>query len=772
MDVLLLKRLIMDLSHHLGKGFSQYKVQPLPGHNSIPYPNSPATFKRKTVAPWRMRILVFLFLLALCRVVSGQDTNFEPDHQQIPVPACLQMKAAWEGGSKPCKPTDHDAWFADIRHWRSERHIRIGYDGSRYDSPQLRWTQSSFIQPQMMVHDRYFYDPTTRQYTVDRYLDDLEKRYGGIDAVLIWPTYPNMGVDDRNQQDMIRSMPGGVAGVRQMVADFHKRGVRVFFPMMMWDQGTRDPGQPWPQAVAELMAQIDADGVNGDTQDGVPLAFSLAAEKVGHPLAFEPEESPSDEALAWNVMTWGQYNFPFVPLIDRFKWLEPRHMVNISDRWNHDKTDDLQFAFFNGIGWESWENIWGIWNGITPRDAEATRRVSMIERAVAPFLVSADWEPIAPMLRYGVFASRWPLHDEAVWTIVNRNTYDVSGQQIELPAAGGMHYYDLYHGQELTARGSSNGKIVLSFDLEAHGYGALLATKAVPSAEIQSLLSKMKEISATPLARYSHQWTVLPQSIVPIARTKPPSGSPAGMVRIAGAEFVFDVQGIEIEGSNDPGVDVQYPWEDSPRRFHRHVMHLKPFWIDRYPVSNAQFKTFLDETHYHPQDDLNFLRDWKNGNFPSGWDKKPVTWVSLEDARAYAVWAGKRLPHEWEWQYAAQSGDGRTYPWGNEWNPAAIPAPDKTRAMGGPDPVDAHPQGASTFGVMDLVGNVWQWTDEFADEHTRSAIVRGGEYYQPQGSIWYFPQTYKLNEHGKLLLMAPSLDRSGGIGFRCVQDAE
>jgi formylglycine-generating enzyme required for sulfatase activity len=72
---------------------------------------------------------------------------------------------------------------------------------------------------------------------------------------------------------------------------------------------------------------------------------------------------------------------------------------------------------------------------------------------------------------------------------------------------------------------------------------------------------------------------------------------------------------------------------------------------------------------------------------------------------------------------------------------------------------------------MDLVGNVWQWTDEFADSHTRAAILRGGSYYQPQGSMWYFPQAYKLGEHGKLLLMAPSLDRSGAVGFRCVMDA-
>ena len=713
-----------------------------------------------------------VILLAFSSLASAQDTNFEPERQQIPAPECLHTKDVWDAGSKPCTAEDHDAWLADIRHWRSEHLIRVGYDGSRYDLPALKWTQSSFFQPQMMVQDRYFYDPVSRHYTVDRYLDDLDKRYGGIDAVLIWPTYPNMGIDDRNQHDLIRSMPGGVAGVRQMIADFHKRGVRVLFPMMMWDQGTRDPGKPWPQAIAELMAELGADGINGDTQDGVPLAFSVAADKVGHPLAFEPEDGPSDEALAWNVMTWGQYTFPFAPLVDKYKWLEPRHMVNISDRWNRDKTNDLQFAFFNGVGWESWENIWGIWNGITPRDAEATRRVAAIERAVAPFLSSIEWEPLAPMLRFGVFASRWPLDHQTVWTIVNRNEFDVEGQEIELQPEEGMRYFDLYHGTELKPEHNALGKTVLSFTVEAHGYGALLAARTAPNAGIQTLMSKMKEMSAKPLASYSHEWRVLPQQIVPIAATKPPTSSPAGMMKIPAGEFLFKVQGIEIEGSNDIGVDVQYPWEDSPRRFHEHPMSVKSFWIDTYPVTNAQFKKFLDSTHYHPQDDLNFLRDWKDGSFPAAWDDKPVTWVSLEDARAYAAWAGKRLPHEWEWQYAAQGSDGRMYPWGNDWNASAVPVPDKSRTMRGPDAVDAHPQGKSPFGVMDLVGNVWQWTEEFTDDHTRGAILRGGEYYQPQGSMWYFPQTYKLSEHGKLLLTAPSLDRSGGIGFRCVQDAE
>ncbi len=716
---------------------------------------------------------VLISLTALASI--AQDSHFSPNDQQIPAPDCLAAKDLWDAASKPCTLADHESWLADIDHWRKERRIRVGYDGSRYDLPALQWTQSSFMQPQMMVQDRYFYDPVAGRYRVDRYLDDLEKRYGGIDAVLIWPTYPNMGIDDRNQHDLIRSMPGGVAGVQRMIADFHRRNVRVLFPMMMWDQGTRQPDHSWPDEIARLMAEIGADGINGDTQDGVPLAFSLAADKTGHPLVFEPEGSPSDEALAWNLMTWGQYQFPFSPLVDKYKWLEPRHMVNISDRWNRDKTNDLQFAFFNGVGWESWENIWGIWNGITPRDAEAMRRVATIERAFVPFLVSPAWEPMAPTLRYGVFASRWPRAEQALWTIVNRNEYDVDGDQLEVPPSEGhdrgMRYFDIYHGTELKPQPRGPGRSVLNFLIEAHGYGAIFATNSEPPAPFQTLLSKMKQLTSTPLASYSHVWQVLPQQIVPIPPTAPATTAPRGMVKIPATDFLFEVSGIEIEGSDDIGVDVRYPWENSPRRFHQHSIHIDEFYLDKYPVTNAEFKKFIDATHYHPKDDLNFLRDWKGGNVPAGWENRPVTWVSLEDARAYAAWAGKRLPHEWEWQYAAQGNDRRLYPWGNDWDPTAVPLPDKSRSMRGPDPVDAHPRGTGPFGVMDMIGNVWQWTEEFTDEHTRAAVVRGGSYYQPQGSIWYFPQAYKLNQHGKFLLMSPSMDRSAAIGFRCVADA-
>jgi formylglycine-generating enzyme required for sulfatase activity len=299
----------------------------------------------------------------------------------------------------------------------------------------------------------------------------------------------------------------------------------------------------------------------------------------------------------------------------------------------------------------------------------------------------------------------------------------------------------------------------------------VLAT-ATPAPGLDAFLSQMAALAKTPLQSLSAERRVMPQRVVQIASTAKVASAPAGMVRVPGANFDFQVSGIMLEGSNEIGVDVQYAWESAPRRHHARTITIPTFYIDRYPITNAAFKKFLDAAKYRPPDDHNFLKDWKNGTYPPGWDNKPVTWVSIEDARAYAQWAGKRLPHEWEWQFAAQGADGRQYPWGNQWDAAVVPKPDTGRNMDPPSDVAAHPKGASPFGVEDLVGNVWQWTDEYLDNHTRAGILRGGSHYQPQGSHWYFPQAYKLNEHGKYLLMAPAKDRSGAVGFRCVVDGE
>lgn len=660
------------------------------------------------------------------------------------------------------------AWLDAHRLWRREHLIRIGYDDSEYRRPEFAWAQRNFVHTQMLVEDRYFYDPVQRCYTVDRYLDDLEQRFGGIDSVLIWWAYPNIGIDDRSQTDMVDALPGGRAGVKQAIADFHRRGVKVFLPTMPWDNGTRDAGVSDCDAVVALAAEVGADGINGDTYASVPRIFAEAAERIGHPLVLQPEVSTTvEESLRWNLQSWGKASTEIIPAVSKLKWLEPRHMINVENRWARERTDDFHYIFFNGIGYVAWENVWGIWNGLTERDAATLKRIAAIMRAFPELFVNSDWAPYATTLQQNVFASLFPGEAQSLWTVVNRNEYALAGEQLVVSHCEGTAYFDLWSGSPLVPR-LEQGLATLSFDLEPRGFGCVLAFAGQHEpADLEAFLAQQRELAAMPLSSLSGRWTPLPQSLVthePMLQNR--SEVPDGMVRIPGGEFLFEVTGIEIEGTTWAGLDVQYPWESCARRSHRHRMTIETFCIDRYPVTNADFAVFV-ASGYWPADDHNFLRDWVDGQPPAGWEKKPATWVSIEDARAYAAWAGKRLPHEWEWQYAGQGTDGQRYPWGNQPDAEAMPVPNTGRTLLPLADVDAHPTGASPFGVEAMVGHIWQWTDEYVDTHTRAAVLRGGSSYVPQSSHWYFPQAHRLDQHGKYLLMSPGRDRSGMVGFRC-----
>ncbi len=217
-----------------------------------------------------------------------------------------------------------------------------------------------------------------------------------------------------------------------------------------------------------------------------------------------------------------------------------------------------------------------------------------------------------------------------MWTFINHNPYAVEGRQIEVPYSSGMRYYDLWHGEELKAE-IDGSTAALSFGMGPDGFGAVLATNSATLPQpVQDLLGEMHASAAKPLAAYSDEWQPLQQHMIPIAPAKADDEARKDMVRIPGGTFHFLVHGIEVNVKDDAGLDVQDPWEDVPRRFHDHVITMPAFYIDRYPVTNAQYKAFVDASHYHPRDDHNFLRDWRDGTYPEGWGQRPVTWVSLK----------------------------------------------------------------------------------------------------------------------------------------------
>jgi formylglycine-generating enzyme required for sulfatase activity len=173
-----------------------------------------------------------------------------------------------------------------------------------------------------------------------------------------------------------------------------------------------------------------------------------------------------------------------------------------------------------------------------------------------------------------------------------------------------------------------------------------------------------------------------------------------------GKEMIYIPAGEFYMGSDD-GNDNQRPM---------HKIYVAAFYIDRYPVTNEEYKLFVDDTGYPvPSYEVSWVdsRDYnwdpQNRSYPPEKGRHPVVLVTWEDALAYATWAGKRLPTEAEWERAARGTDGRHWPWGNEFLPDRCNT--KEAGIGGTTPVGQFsPQGDSPEGIADAVGNVWEWT--------------------------------------------------------------
>ncbi len=230
-----------------------------------------------------------------------------------------------------------------------------------------------------------------------------------------------------------------------------------------------------------------------------------------------------------------------------------------------------------------------------------------------------------------------------------------------------------------------------------------------------------------------------------LTESQPNPNMPPGMAYIPGGNFMM--------GSDD-GDEFEKP---------AHQVSVKPFFIDLTEVTCNDYKKFIDATNYKQP------HNWKSRDIPTGWEKRPVTGVNWDDANAFAKWAGKRLPTEAEWEFAARGTDGRIYPWGNEWKENMANANGVSKEM---KDVGSY-QGQSPFGAFDMVGNAWEWTADDAKYYkdgksiltaTKTLspkVIRGGYYENPKTTATVtFRRFWGARDEKDY----------GNSGFRCVKD--
>lgn len=229
---------------------------------------------------------------------------------------------------------------------------------------------------------------------------------------------------------------------------------------------------------------------------------------------------------------------------------------------------------------------------------------------------------------------------------------------------------------------------------------------------------------------------------------------PNEMIEIPAGEFLM-------------GTDVRLP-DEGPQ----HIVNLPVYFIDKYEVTNLQYKKFNDATNGRSP------RHWRNRTFPEGKADHPVVYVTWDNANDYCQWAGKRLPTDQEWEKAARGTDGRLFPWGDEFNTSRANTPLRWQEIGkfgNTTPVGSFEGGKSPYGLYDVSGNVWEWTESwykaYPGNKTKSESY-GERYKTLKGGSWFDCSFYKCG------ISAPVFNRAffakkvknDSFGFRCAND--
>ncbi|MDH4228153.1 MAG: formylglycine-generating enzyme family protein [Nitrospirota bacterium] len=245
-----------------------------------------------------------------------------------------------------------------------------------------------------------------------------------------------------------------------------------------------------------------------------------------------------------------------------------------------------------------------------------------------------------------------------------------------------------------------------------------------------------------------------------------------GRVRIPAGPFPMGTATVDemMEATN---YGLPEPWYVDEHPLHE--VRLPTFWIDRTEVTNRDYQKFINA---HPE--VHAPDDWSRRQYAPGKDEYPVVYVTWYHADFYCRWRGGRLPSEAEWEKAARGSGGRVYPWGDEFRPELANLSVGPFDAGRAHAVGTTPGGASPYGVLDMIGNVWEWVaddyapypgadPEAAENFGKGHKVVRGLSYEPLG---HFPgpdyrRVLEVTARASFRGYDPPNARLRDVGFRC-----
>jgi iron(II)-dependent oxidoreductase len=707
------------------------------------------------------------------------------------------------------------------------------FDETLYQREDLKWIRKAYVMHLLMAWDKDFFDIRDGKFHLEEFVERGKKLYGGDDVICIWPTWPTLGIDQRNQFDLYRDLPGGLNAIRSVAENLRKHGVRFFIAYNPWDESTRNEGHL--QGLAQLIKATSADGVVLDTKGESSKELQTAADgvKAGVIMYSEGMAVPKDMPGIVSGRVHNALYYP--PMLNLNKLIRPDFAIfRVAEVFKEPIQREYATSFFNGYGTEINQFAPGH-PGWEEEQYKFFGRTSRILREHSNIFSAGKLTPLISTKRDSVWVNKWEGSGKAIYTIFSLKPEGFEDVLFPLKSKDYVHFIDLWNHEDLQLvekgertyakvriegfplkdLGSNNEgnigcigaftpslKIKIDgdkFSATCSGNSIIKIWKGNPSYDKEpawvknddagsfqfSISEKLGRFEGKIVVQAFSEEEVIDEQIAFIkpgtpklisATTKTSSAANVGnMAKIPAGKFLFKgINGDEF---------IPYPKENL-----NHTYEIASFYLDKFPVTNREFKLFLDKSNYQSTDTSNFLKHWKNGAPKKGEENFPVVYVSYEDAQAFARWAGKRLPSEMEWQYAAQTSALNEWPW-KQTKPVTRKEQYVTEtltvsALAGIDPVycnlgdgklypvGKYPRGQNPFGLQDLTGCVWQLTNDVYESGSYQYImVKGGSYFKPSSSWWYVQGgPRELNYRQFLLRVSQGFERNATVGFRCAKD--
>jgi len=687
------------------------------------------------------------------------------------------------------------------------------FNNTLYERNDLQWIKEDYLAVLQFAWDTDFYSGETGSYGAFRsFFHRFNHLHGGYDIYGIWQGWPRLGLDQRNQWDLFRDLPGGTDSLKAISSYCRDHGSAFFISYNPWDGSTRSVDHL--QEMSWIISETRADGVVLDTRGSSSNELQEAADHAKNGVVMYSEGMAVPKDMPGIISGRVHNAIPMSPPLNLNRLIKPEFQIfRVLDLRDGRIHREMAISLFNGYGVElnlfSPAHPWWI-----EEEYRFMGKCLMILRQNQRAFHDQNWIPLVESPD-SIWVNRWQHGDKTLFTILSLKPEGYQGALFQTENHN-LHWVSLWDHVEIVPQSTSEGTTLnyhidpfsrvtsgtrsegsvqciagfpelLSWNLTDHSLVVSASTgdkirvwKGDPSYSnphrSDFSLNRREEIRI-PLSDWMHlpegkiviqlfsgteilderiiQTTMAtPVRINNTQATTPYQKAPEAMVEVRGGSFCF-------YRGNDAAF-IPYPYN-----FDSLKVELDDFYMDRYPVTNKQFYEFMLATNYSPGDTTNFLKHWNHGTYPDSLADHPVVWISLTDARTYAHWMGKRLPSEIEWQYAAQGTDGRKWPWGDTFDSTIC-----NYASGRTSPVHQYPGGRSPFGVEDMTGNVWQLChDEYFNGSYTFSMIRGGSNYRPTASWWYIQGGPRPNDQTQMLLRtSPGFDRSETVGFRCVCD--